>query len=501
MARIRGRELLNKTLLVLGLTFIRLPRAFGLDGSPWVLMLGLVPFWFVIINNHMPEIKNPPRIPKWVSRSFLQILLLFNIAGFLIVVSAVLVKAFKGQVSTGYLVLTIVILILIITISIYGILVLIRGTCFEQRILIVGLLYFLVSLVGILRASVRTPFVLLNIYQIITVLIFVLSARKTLNSKPQLFMRYVFAGLIFYLGANVIFHLMGMENQTEIYLKNFDSVMLSLIGIETSRVYYPLAEGINPFGMVGGAGFVMSVAMGISNLRNRSKDIRSWIITILGVSLGFYIILTTDSRGALLFAILTTGLIVFGLLFINEIGFWFCLLVQPTALLARENIIRNLAFISPLIRSNSDVLSGRGVIWQAGIEHLSTFNWIHLVGYGLSGQTISGVVEEYNHLFISYININRISLHHFGLQTIYDFGYIGLLLAYSLMFLMGITLVKQIKTKSENQEDILAFVFLLYILLAGSVSITPAYYAREMFFLFIFIWVAAGMSLGEEHAR
>lgn len=500
MAKMERGELLNKTLLVVGLTLIRLPRTFGLDGNPWVLIIILVPFWFVIINNHLPEIKIPPGVPKYVSRILLQILLLFNIAGFLIVISAVFVKAFTEQASTGYLVLTIIILILIMTISIYGILTLIRGAYFEQRILIVGLLYFLVSLVGIFRASVQTPFLLLNIYQIITVLIFGLSAKKTLNSKPQLFMRYVFTGLVFYLGANVLFHLVGMENQTEIYLKKFDSVMLSLIGIETSRVYYPLAEGINPFGMVGGAGFVMSVAMGIIMIKNRSKDIISWIMITLGVSFSFYIILTTDTRGAILFAFLTVGLIVFVRFFGNKIVFSFCLLTQPAVLIARENLLRNFTFLLPMIRSNSDVLSGRGVIWQAGIEQLSTFNWIHLIGYGLSGQTVSGVVDKYNHLFVSYIYTNRVSLHHFGLQTIYDFGYLGLLLAYSLMFLMGITLIRRIRAYPDNQEAFLAFAFLLYIILAGSVSTIPAFYARELFVIFIFVWVATGMNPRENYA-
>ena len=500
MARIKRIELLNKTLLVVGLTFIRLPRVFGLDANPWVLILGMVPFWFAIINNHMPEIKNPPGIPKYVSQSLVQILLLFNIAGFLTVFSVVFVRAFVEQISTGYLVLAAILLMLIMAICIYGILALLKGAYFDKKIIIVGLLYFLVILVGIFRASVRAPFLLLSIYQFVTFLIFGLSAKKTLVRDQQLFMRFVYIGLIFYLGANVVLHFMGMENQTEIYLKNFDSVMLSLIGIEISRVYYPLAEGINPFGNLGGAGFVMSVALGITMIKNRSRDIISWTIAILGVVISFYIILTTDSRGALLFAFLISGLIVFLRLIGYEIVLGFCLLIQPIALLARKNILRNLTFLTPLIRANSDILSGRGVVWQAGIEQLSNFNWIHLVGYGLSGHTISGVVEKYNHLFVSYININRVSLHHFGLQTIYDFGYLGLLLAYSLMFLIGISLIRKIRAYPENQEFFLAFVFLVYVLLAGSVSTTPAYYAKEMFFIFVFVWVAAGMERGEIYA-
>lgn len=39
MARIIKGELLNKTLLVIELPIIRLPRIFGLDSNPWILRL------------------------------------------------------------------------------------------------------------------------------------------------------------------------------------------------------------------------------------------------------------------------------------------------------------------------------------------------------------------------------------------------------------------------------------------------------------------------------
>jgi hypothetical protein len=105
MARIKRRELLNKTLLVIGLTFIRLPRVFGLDSNPWILLLTLIPFWFVIVNNHLPEFKNPTRIPRIIILVGYQIFLLFNIAGLLTLISAIFVKAFIEPASTAYLVL------------------------------------------------------------------------------------------------------------------------------------------------------------------------------------------------------------------------------------------------------------------------------------------------------------------------------------------------------------------------------------------------------------
>ncbi len=63
------------------------------------------------------------------------------------------------------------------------------------------------------------------------------------------------------------------------------------------------------------------------------------------------------------------------------------------------------------------------------------------------------------------------------------------------MFLMGISLIRQIRGNSENQESLLGFAFLLYVIVAGSVTITPAYYARELFFVFIFVWITAGSNL------
>lgn len=495
MARIARKGLLNKTLLVTGITLIRLPRIFGLEGNSWVFLLTLIPFWFVIINNHLPEIKNSTRIPRVIILAGFQILLLFNITGLLTLVSAVFAKAFIEQSSTAYLILAISICIFSGSLLLKTILSMLKEIDFDSKIAILGLIYFLLIIVAIFRTSLQKPYLLLFIYQLITFLIFGLSAKCALKVNEQYYLKYVFNGLILYLGVNVIFQLFGLTNQTENYLRAYDAVMLSLLNIKCSRIYYPLSEGINAFGMVGGAGFVISAAALIDIVKKKSKDILGWVIACFGVGISLLIVLTTDSRGALLFLLITAGITLLLPKIAKATYVGLLLLIQPAILFLKGGFLQNLAILAPLIRFGTDVLSGRTTIWQSAIRPLFEFKWIHLVGYGLYGQQKSGIVSAYKDLFVSYVYTNEISLHNFSLQMIYDLGYIGLLVVFLLLFFISKNLVKQIKSHPENREKMQAISIMIYILLIGSVSVIPAFYARELFFMFIFVWIAAGSNI------
>ena len=501
MARMKRRELLNKTLLVVGLTFIRLPRVFGLDANPWILLLTLIPFWFVIINNHLPEIKNTTRIPRIVILSGYQILLLFNIAGLLTLISAIFVKAFIEPASTAYLVLAISICFIGVFFFLKTALFMFRQIDFDRTTAILGFSYFLLVIVAIFRASLLKPYLLLFIYQLITFLIFGMSAKCVLKDNKQHYFKYVFYGLILYLGINVLFQVIGLSNQSENYLRAYDAVMLSFFGIHSYRIYYPMSEGINAFGMVGGAGFAISAAALIDVIKKRSKDILDWVLTCLGIGISLFIILTADSRGALLFVLLTAGITILLPKVANQALVGLLMLINPVVLFLKGDFLQELKFLSPLIRSNTGVLSGRAVIWQSAINQLLEFNWIHLVGYGLFGQQTAGVVSAYKDLFVSYINTNEISLHNFSLQTIYDLGYLGVVIALLVFFFMSKNLIKQIKSNPGNREKVQAFSLMVYILLIGSVSVIPSFYARELFFVFIFVWLTAGSNLQAGDAK
>jgi len=501
MAKIERGELLNKTLLVIGLTLIRLPRIFDLDNNPWVLLLTLIPFWFVVINNHLPEINYPTRIPRIIILYVFQIFLLFNIAGLLTVVSAIFGKAFIEPRSTIYLILAISICLISVFFFLKAVTSMFKDIDFNRTNAILGLSYFLLIIVAIFRTSLQNPYLLLFVYQLITFLIFGLSAKCALNDDRQQYFKYVFYGLILYLGVNVLLQLFGFTNPTENYLRDYDAVMLSFLGINSSRIYFPLSEGINAFGMVGGAGLVISAAAFMDVVKKRSQDILDWVLTCFGIGISLLIILTMDSRGALLFAMFTVGITLILPKFANQTLVGLLMLIQPAVLFLQGNFLQKLKILAPFIRSNSDILSGRAAIWQSAIKPLLEFKRIHLVGYGLFGQQISGIVSAYNALFSSYVHTDKIPLHNFSLQTIYDQGYIGLLITFMMLFFVGKNLVMQIKSNPTKRESVQTFSLMVYILLIGSVSVIPSFYSQELFFVFIFVWLSAGFIIkeGDEH--
>ena len=493
MTRNSRIELFAKALLILGLTIIRIPRAYEAY-FPWVIiLLTLLPFWYMIVVSHLTTKDFYAEINNRWTRTAIQALIVFNILGLLIAISVIFERAFYYQTSDFYTFLGVGTLILLLAGYCYWLIKQVLELNFNKIVMVVGLIYFLTVIVGMLRGSFDSPFVMLFVYQFVTFVFFSIAANRVLNNNKE-FIRYVFYGIFLYLGVNVILYLAKLENQAIIYKRDFDAVMLSLIGIDTNRVYYPLAEGINTFGMVGGAGFSMSCAMFIDLFRRKSKEIEYWITSTAGCVLGLFIILTTDSRGALLFAFIVAGLMVLSRITINTFVFMGIVAIQPAVLLLREDILQRIVLLKPLIRSHTGVLSGREVIWMKAIEELSKFKWIHMVGYGLGGQTKSGLVERYNYMFTSYVNIHGISLHHFGLQTVIDNGYIGLVFAYLLIAILGISLITKIKSTQNNQEYMISYALLLFIILAGSVSIAPYFYAKELFFLFPFIWIIAGIN-------
>ncbi len=488
-----NKAILNKILLVIGLTILRLPRVFGLDTNVWVFFLTLAPFWFVILNNHLPVDDLFVESANRYSRVLIQLATIVIISGVQIIFAAIFVQSFLGINAHGYQIASFIILIAAIAGFVYGIVKLSDSIKMNKMIVWTGIIYFLIVIASVFRTSSQSPFLLLYIYQYVTIIFFCMSAKFVISEDDQDYFYHVYLGLIVYLIANIILNLAGFVNQTEIYLREFKAVMLSLLGLEASQIYYPLAEGINPFGYVGGVGFVMSIAYLYESLQNNLKKFKEHIVPLLSAVLCIYIILTTDSRGALLFSVMTSLLIIYFGHIRSRLIFFLCFISQLSVFSFLFNFQSDLKLLAPFIREDSDLLSGRGMIWQAGIYDLIDFEWIHLIGFGSSGQAISGIINSYNHRFQSYINTNSISLHHFALQGIYDYGYIGIAIAYLMIIAIGLKLLRKKISTTKRTSHLPILASLLFMIFAGSVSVIPAFYSNELFLLFPFIWVAAGV--------
>ena len=463
MGNSRIKLILNQVLIVGGLTFIRLRRTMGMDNHPWIILLSLIPFWFVIVNNHFPEIKNPTKIPQFIVQLFIQIFILFNIVGVLTIISAVFVKAFIEQESFFYYILALIILAACVFGCIKGLLAYSKLIKLDRSVVLSGCIYFGLVLISIIRISMQRPFLLLFVYQFITILIFALSTYYIFRKNNLRFLRYVVCGVIFYLASNVLLQAIGFTNQTENYLRSYNAVMLGVLGFDSYRVYYPLAEGINAFGMVGGSGIGLSLAFVIHLLKKQSRNYWLWMLVLSGIAVGVWIVLTTDSRGGLLFGFASAALLLIPVRYLNNVMIWILLLVQPLFIFTGGGFLNKIRFLTPFMRSGSDALSGRGLIWRSAFEHLSNFEWTQIIGYGLFGQSASGVVKSYQHLFESYVNTDVIPLHSFYLQTIFDIGYLGLLTAILFLYFMGRSLIKAQKIEPLDEDIFLASSLFIFI--------------------------------------
>lgn len=482
----------NKILLVFGLLIFRLPRLFALDNNPWVLILTLAPFWYVVINNHLAEIKIKPHLPRALVKYFFQIVILFNIAGILVLVSAVFVKAFIDERTAVFVFAAYLMLGVFLVGFLWGFSHILKRLELKRENAILGVLYFAVTLVSVLRSSIDNPFHLLFVFQIITFLIFAFSAKFSLKHEDRQYLVFLAAGLLLYLALNVILEWFGFVNQSENYLRDYDAVMLSYLGVKTTRVYFPMVEGINAFGMVAGIGISFCGALFILELRNKSVR---WIRLggiILGAILSIYVVLRTDSRGGLLFGVVSAGLV---LLFpyLKHRLFSVILVLFPVVILALgSRFVQSNPFLEQFARPGSDILSGRSAIWDSGISHFATFEPVHLIGYGLYGQIKSGVVQQYQAQFESYLNAGKMDLHHYTLQAMIDIGYIGLIIALFWFYSLGINLQRKIRDERRGNEAYLGLVGLIYIVLIGSVSSVPAFYNQELFYLLPFLWAESG---------
>ncbi len=492
-SRIDNKALSNEILLITGLVIIRLPIVFGLNDNLWASLCTMLPFWLVIVNNHLPEFVIPIKLPRFINRLIINISLVINLfAGFLLI-SGLYIYLVKHNNQEFILFLSIIFSALVSILFVIGLAKIIDGFRVDNKLLILGISFYLITMIGIIRTSTEVPFLLIRLFQIITILYFCFSSRIMLRKKADTYIWHLYLGLLVYLGLNIILFYSGIDNPYILNSRVGKSVMYSAIGIQSSRIHFPLAEGINQFGFVGGAGFVMSAAFFLNGLYDKKRESNLYFITIIGGLISGWIILAADSRGAMLFTMLVSGLIVLRKLVVNKSIYTIVVLSQSVIFLPLSDFLNNLPFLTPLARVKSDMLSNRGFIWREGIDFLLKFQWTHLFGYGLSGHKASGVVYHYWYTIEHYIKKikvdSNISLHHFGLQQIYDYGYIGLIASYAFLLFTGYKIIEYLQNDKSLNVYAPLYALLLFMIFAGVVSSIPTFYSEELFYLLPFIWV------------
>ncbi len=139
--------------------------------------------------------------------------------------------------------------------------------CIKTRIHKKIAIIFGLYLVLIFQATVRTAFRNLDVSMfyfmgdfliLASMIVFLFSTFWIAQGDEK---RFVLGkGLVYafgiHVGMNIVFYLFGIDPRESMYLTQYPAQMLSLIGLNIDRVLFPMAEGINNFGLLSGASLV-----------------------------------------------------------------------------------------------------------------------------------------------------------------------------------------------------------------------------------------------------
>ncbi len=211
---------------------------------------------------------------------------------------------------------------------------------------------------------------------------------------------------------------------------NGQSQLLSLIGVHGGRVNLPLNPGVNGGGEMAGLALVICVVLAYRGGRKQQS------VAILGAIVSLVTVFLTDSRGALVFALLTLALVTILPRWTKRV-----VVIIPTLLPIAPAIIlfalgQLASFSAVLSRNEGDFVTatGRQAVWSVVLKFLGHPHAQDLIGYGAYGQVRSGVGFQYSYVFPGLLHPQFATAHNIALQTILDMGYVGL--AIFLIFLM-----------------------------------------------------------------
>jgi len=261
------------------------------------------------------------------------------------------------------------------------------------------------------------------------------------------------------------------NSQSEIKEKNGSAQLLSLIGIHTSRVSdLPLSPGLNGTGEAAALALVICAV-----LAYRSRG-RLRLVSLVGVPMSFTVILLTDSRGPLAYALLALIILTFLPRWARRTVAILPLLlpIAPAVILF---VVGHLGSLSETLNRNPGngsfaTATGRSKIWSIVAQFLSHPHAEDLIGYGAYGQVRSGVGYQYAYLFSYAEHPVFNGVHNIALQTILDMGYIGLAL-FLIFLVVAVNSARVSYQRTDTPESAALLAALIALSLFGASEALP----------------------------
>jgi len=308
---------------------------------------------------------------------------------------------------------------------------------------------------------------------------------KPLEMAPALNHALVMVAL--FCVVNLLLWFMGMRSpQAETNLAaNTKAVILSYLGMDVLRAYFPLSWGVNTFGSTSAAVFSAGLIRILTAKRYGAK--RLTILNFLLTVPTFICILLTDSRGAFAAALLSAGVAAYvprlagpAIIAFLTISFLTFFNLETMSSLNIPGLSRE---------DGSSALSGRELIWAPVVIEIMNPSADHLLGWGHFGHFTSGVSQAYRVVLAGWGDTPElIHVHSTYLQSFVDVGYLGTAVLI-LFIVVGISTLSRMVREVDSPESRISLALLAFLAMQGFSEITFQCY-QPWLFLFLLTIIA-----------
>jgi hypothetical protein len=293
-------------------------------------------------------------------------------------------------------------------------------------------------------------------------------------------------GIVLYIAINFLLYFFDLKSGYAVdeAAQAGQNITMQVIGLDMKRALFPMAYGVNAYGNIVGAAIIISAYL-IRSSSGSAVKLAMWMF--LAISVMSLVML--ESRGAYI-------AVAFALLFSAKLKrasakiFVLTAPLIPFFLFLISAVLVSTGIMDLVSRGSFDfggLVTDRDVIWGAAISELSSVNLMHIIGYGLYGNDISGVMDKYSWIF-AYSDSAFRTLHNGALQNVFDVGYLGLFFYFSLQF-SYFERLDSLESFSKNLSWLLRALMAYILFLSGTEAI-PTIYFPEGYYVFMVILFA-----------
>lgn len=307
--------------------------------------------------------------------------------------------------------------------------------------------------------------------------------------RDDRFIQHLINSVVAFVAFNALLAILRVPAAGNPYAEAGPATVIGVFGISLPRYLFPLALGINGFGIIAGLALIISA----QRLAHRARSMGLWLGLLVVASI---CLLLTDSRGSM--AAVAATLVVAWLL--HRRPYWLGpgrLAVAACAVyvLGTASILLAMSQVQAALQSaglerGGTPLSGRGLIWASGFVRMATATPRELLwGFGHLGQATSGASEGYVALF-NYLDMahpEQVNLHSSFLQQLLDGGLVGISV---LLGTLARIVYRAGRVQPLSADMSIATTFILYGVAVGMLDLTFNS-ANPMFFMLLL-----GLSFG-----